>query len=152
MDTLAWDRHSAVAVARKRAFNYRTNAKEQFFCFDKSQNIRSIGISMVTKHRFDLLPEINRLLRYSLEAGLFVKWERDSSEAVYSDDANAFKYKRIMWKHFCGALIHLCIGLLGALIVFGLEIVINRRARARRRSKLWKVTERLIDGHRYEFL
>lgn len=107
---------------------------------------------MVAKHSFELLPEMNRLLRYSVEAGLFAKWERDSSDAGYGDDANAFKYKRVTWKHFGGAMIHLCIGLLGALIVFCLEIVISRFARVRHRSKFWKVTERLIDGHRYEFL
>lgn len=107
---------------------------------------------MVTKPRFELLPEINRLLRYSVEAGLFVKWEYDSSDAVYRDDANAFKYKRIGWKHFVGAMIHLCIKLSGAPIVFCLEVLINRFVRARHRSKFWKFTERLIDGHRYECL
>lgn len=152
MATLAWNRCSAVAVARRRAFNCPTVAKEAIYCFDKSQNIRNIGISLVTRPRFELLSEVNRLLRYLVESGLFAKWERDSSSTVYKDSSDAFEYNRITWKHFGGGMIYLCLGLFSGTMLFGMEIVIHRCARSHRRSKFWKVTDRLIDGRRYELL
>lgn len=152
MATLAWNRYAAVAVMRKHAMNCPTVAKEDIFCFDRSQNIQDIGISMMVRPQFELLPKMNRMLRYSMESGLFAKWERESGGAIYGTGSNVFEYNRITWKHFVGALIHLCAGLMAGLIVFCLEKIIYRFARVFHHSKFWRVTERLIDGHRYELL
>lgn len=150
--TLAWNRYAAVAVSRKYASSSPAISNDQIYCFDRRQNIRSISISMVTRHDLDYLTKINRLLQYSVESGLFLKWERDSRSQIDKDDSSTIVYHRITWEHLAGGMIVITIGLAVSSCVFVLELFVKRMRRIHRRSKYWKVTERLIDGHRYELL
>lgn len=150
--TLAWNRYVAVAVSRKHAENSPVISNKDIHCFDTTQNIRSIAISMLTRPRLGILDKLNQLLRYSMETGLFVKWERDSSSPVNKDDLITTEFKSLTWRHFGGDMIILSVGLFICGMVLGFELFVKRMRRAHRRSKFWKVTERLIDGHRYELL
>lgn len=107
---------------------------------------------MLTRPSLDILDKLNQLLQQSVETGLFMKWEQDSSSPLNKHDSDAIKFKSITWGHFGGDLIILSAGLFISGVVFGFELLVKRMRRTNRRSKFWKVTERLIDGHRYELL
>lgn len=149
---LSWNRYAAVAVSRKHAFNSPAISNEEIYCFQESQNIRSIAISMWTRHHFHLLTEINQFIQYTNEDGLVLKWERDSSSPGPDDNSGVITYNGITWRHFGGGMIAVTLGLFISAIVFAFELFVKHMTRKHRRSTFWKVIERLIDGHRYELL
>lgn len=150
--TLAWDPYVAVAVSRKQVLNCLAISNEEIYCFEKIQNIRSIAISMVARHRYALLTKMNRLIQNAIESGLFLKWERDSILSNQKDESDNIRYNRVIWGHFGGTMIIITAGLTISAMVFAFELFVKRMRRVHRRSKFWKVAERLIDGHRYELL
>lgn len=150
--TLTSNRFTAIAVSRKHVSNSVSISKDKIFCFERSQNIRSIDISLLVRHDFNILAELDRLIRYSVEAGLFLKWERDSNSPDSNGKSDSIRYNQITWEHFVGGVLMLCIGYMFGMIAFFLELFVKHMRRAHRRNKFWIVVERLIDGHRYELL
>lgn len=154
MQDLKWNDRLAVTVSRKHAMNCPTISKEMLYCFRYEENIHTITVAMLTPKGYFLLSDIDRILRYSMEGGLFNKWELDSTERIYStkvkNNPNGFEYVPLQLEHSFGVFFLLAVGLGLSVIILIIELIIYHKAKQRKelgkRAGLWIYAEKFIDG------
>lgn len=81
---LTTDTVLAVAVSRLHAFNSPIISRSDIFCFPRSRNIYSYSVAMPIKFDFQLLPQINYMIRLLLEFGLIERWNQLSQSIAAS--------------------------------------------------------------------
>lgn len=120
----------AVAVSREHSENSPLMKVRNMFCFPRTHNIYNFLISVLARRDHHILARMNRNIRSILEAGLLVKWQKDSQHvAMGSDEADksaggdAEGSGQIVLRldHVQGAFFVGSIGLTLALVVFILE-------------------------------
>lgn len=75
LNHLISDDHLAVGISREYVINHFNYDPEEIFCFDRSQHIESLQISIFA--RKESINLLNEEIRGYLEAGLISKWIND---------------------------------------------------------------------------
>lgn len=154
LEQLIYDRNDDLAVAtlRQHAINTPVIPSEKLYCFDKTENIISLTISMWVRKDFPLLTQINKIIRHSFEAGLIQKWESETKMYVNKFEKNEAHTVILTTEHTASAMMVLGIGFSLALLSIYAEPIAHRKAREQNCSQFWIFADRFFDGDRHYFL
>lgn len=141
----------AVATLRHHAINIPDIPREKLYCFDKTENIISLTISMWVRKDFPLLTRLNKIIRYSFEAGLIQKWESET-RIVNKFQKNEVHTVILTMEHTASAMMVLGIGTVLGLLSIYAEPIVHRKAREQNSSWFWLFADHFFDGDRCYFL
>lgn len=141
----------AIATLRQHAISSPIIPAEKLYCFDQTENICNLIITMWVRKEFPLLTQANRIIRYSFEAGLIQKWARETkmSNKLLKEEA---RLVILSLEHVASAMMVLGIGYTLSFLSIYSEPIAHRRARAVNCSWFWTFADQFFDGDRYHFL
>lgn len=127
-----------MSVGRTRAENSRLIRLSEIFCFPSRENIFAFPTTVRMSRKYEFLPQVNTLIRRSLEAGLFQKWRSDSS--LYQNNLKQEQNCNVILTvaHIGGALLLLLCGLSLALLAFMAEWVVKMKIESCHTTKYLK--------------
>lgn len=145
---LEYDTKLAVAVSRLHALNTPAISQKKIYCFTRARNIYSYSVAMPIKLDFQLLPQINYIIRQLLEFGLIERWNKLSQAiATNNEIKRSFKAAKesgggsslviLTVAHIMGAIMIMCFGHFVAMLAFILEVIVHRKVKNGSRSKIW---------------
>lgn len=141
----------AVGVPRQHAINF-INAdisNRKIYCFDKSENICSFSVSIITRRNFELLSQFNANIMRLVEAGLITKWANDNQKIVFHKGGGIYAAPLTI-EHIFPGIFLTCASYFCVLHIFFLEKIIKKQVQTGGRSrKLWILADKLIDGDRH---
>lgn len=145
---LKWNDRLAVSVGRTRAENCPLIRLSEIYCFPSQENIFAFPTTVRTSRKYEFLPQVNILIRRSLEAGLFQKWRSDSS--LYQNDSKQQQICNIILTvaHIGGALLALICGLGLASLAFMAECVAFHKLKQADCHQFWLVLSDILNGRR----
>lgn len=113
----------------------------------------NMPISIGLEKNSPLKPEVDKLLRRMIEAGLVSKWLSDSIKASDDDDEMDVQEALITLKKMYGAVVALGVGYLVGLLLLICEIVyyrywVLRRMRLKNRKNLAKFIVPILNGNK----
>lgn len=151
LEQLKWDDKLAVSISRLRAENCALIRKSEMYCFSMRENIYTYSQSLRTTKKYEFLPQIDIFIRRCSEAGLFQKWNRESS--MYRNDPVHKFDRRIILSiaHIGAALLALVCGLCIGLLVLMAECVAFRKTKQPNCRRFWFFLSRIVDGRRFYF-
>lgn len=140
----------AVGVSRRHAAHYLNEdvSKLQIYCFDKTEAIGKISVSIFTRTNFELLPEFNVNIKNLIEAGIINKWASDNQKIIFHR-TNDIYVVTLTLAHLFLAILCIFLGTLAAISAFIAEVVINYKAQSIQPHKFWILVDTLIDGKRH---
>lgn len=141
----------AVAGSRKNIENNQLYSPSKIYCFDKSESINSYQVSLFVTNGLDILKKIDEIIRHLFEAGLFVKWNRDSQrrreyEVQYVPPIE-MTFEHISFNFY----LVMTWGSLLSTLVFIFELIVHRMVLQRKQSKFWIYLDHHLTGIRYYF-
>lgn len=154
---LMHDNNNDLAVGVSRAHVTQTSlyVNHQIFCFDRSQNIMNYTISLAIRNDYELISNINKLIRRVLEGGLTSKWHRENTKNILPEVEETFRYETIRVEHFLTLMYYVTIPsffLSTAIFTFERLVVSKiRRAKTAKNRKFWMKLSKIVDGRRHVF-
>lgn len=141
----------AVAVSHQHATNCQRISQRYIFCLSESEKIYSFTVSMLTRKRYERLPVIDKIIRRSLESGLFQKWQKDSEMKKLYRSKHELKAVRLNLEHIGGGVVALGFCFPLCLLTGCVEHLVYRKARLPNCSTFWKLADQFMDGDRHYF-
>lgn len=123
----------------------------EMYCFSGRENLYWFLVSVRTARKYIFLPHINAIIRRCIEAGLFQKWQEDSS--LYHTGSSRKEDRRVILTvaHIGGGLLTLFCGIFLALLTFIGECVAFHKTMRENPSKFWIILSKVVDGRRFYF-
>lgn len=140
----------AVASSRLHALSSAVVPKSQLYCFPRKENIHNYLISSLVRNDFPDIAKVNKIIQHSFEAGLFVKWTKDS-QRIDRHHEDAFVGGLTM-EHFAAGFIIYLIGNFVGAMAYGIEHLVQWQLQQRNSNRFWVYLGYLIDDERYVFL
>lgn len=141
----------ALAISQRHAMFNPIISRHLIYCFQFPEHLYSLPLTMQMPYEHPLLPKVNQMVQMALEGGLFVKWNNDIKR--YYTNLNRLHRphgpRQLTLEHIFPAIVILAIGSGLSILLFLIEILVNRQARRRRCGRLWKILSMLIDGQRH---
>lgn len=149
LSQLKWNDRLAVHVGRIRAGYSPLIGLSEMYCFPSRENIISFPITVRVAKKYEFLPQVNTLIRRSLEAGLFEKWQKDCD--LYRNDSQHTDDRKVILTvtHIGGALLSLFCGLSLAALIFIAECIAFHKSKQVNRHRFWLFLSQTVDGRRF---
>lgn len=149
---LIHDDRLAVAVSLKHAMHSAYIPQSMIYCFTDNEVLYNYPIAMYLMPNHVLRPQINQIIKWSLESGLFVKWNRDNEHTIVGHNQRRPRTEtglRLTFEHIFAGLALYTVGMGLAIFAFFFEHVVHPKARQKKPSRLWKWLDMIIDGRRH---
>lgn len=140
----------AVGGSKLRILNSQAYSPSKHFCFEDSEAILTYQVSLLLKKNSKREMQINRIIRYAFEAGLFVKWGKDYRNK-YEEELLVPKGHMTMSNALSAVVFGLGVGLPLAILAFFLEILTPVQVKKPNRSKLWLYLHKILSPERLFF-
>lgn len=141
----------AVAISLAHASNSYLISSSQLYCFNNLDIIYEYAMKFLVNKNFTYFEKLNDFIGMASAGGLIEKW--------YSDGRIRAPYKHVerVYGHFLmeqmnGILIIWSIAVMIAIISFLNEFFVFMKSRAPNPSRLWIISEMLIDPDRHFWL
>lgn len=139
----------AIGGSRQHILNSRSYSSREHFCFNPDQNIVSYQPRLLMRMNAPLRSRIDRIIRNSLESGLFEKWKRDSERRKEPKQIEQEETHVLTCEHFLflyGTVY--ATGVVMASLSLYSEIIIKRNMMKSPRLRIWMYLEHFFDGNR----
>lgn len=140
-------------LLQRHSSNDKTKSAQQKPLHVMRECTINMPISIGLEKNSPLKPEVDKLLRRMIEAGLVSKWLSDSIKASDDDDEMDVQEALITLKKMYGAVVALGVGYLVGLLLLICEIVyyrywVLRRMRLKNRKNLAKFIVPILNGNK----
>lgn len=141
----------AIAAPRQHILNSHFYSPLDMFCLNRNEKITSYQPVLMTPKDSQLKSRIDEIARNAFEAGLLVKWKRESQRKKEREHSH-FESEPGLRLSNVGAIFFVCGGgYIVAITAFVCETVIHIKVKQERQFRIWRYLEYLVDGHRHYF-
>lgn len=128
--------YMAVGGSKLQILNSQAYSPSKHYCFGDSESILTYHVSLLLKKNTKMEMRINKIIRRTFEAGLFVKWGRDY-KYKHEEELLVPTGQMTMSNALTAVVFGLGVGLPIALLVFLFELIVAFKIKQPNPSKFW---------------
>lgn len=140
----------AVGGSKLQILNSQAYSPSKHYCFDDSEAILTYQVSLLLKKNSKMEMQINRIIRYAFEAGLFVKWG-ENYKNKYEEELLVPAGHMTMANALTAVVLALGVGVPLSFVVFFLEIITSAMVKRSNPSKYWLTLHKFLCPKRLYF-
>lgn len=122
----------------------------EIYCFDERESLITYQVSLLLKKNSVHESNINRIIRNSIESGLFIKWNKDTLQ-INPGIVDTPPLQMTLENMLTPIIFILGIGIPVSMTVFFLEHLVFRKMKQKSKSRIWILLHQMCNPDRLYF-